>query len=105
MRRGRFAHQLEQREATADDLKARRDRLRMMRDRFAPSSSRAKTTPQHLNPIDAHIRATRHRFTPRTARAIPARDHFTQRNRQRKVITYDMNVGEHEQLPTSVQSS
>jgi hypothetical protein len=50
--RGRFAHQREQREAILDDLKARRDRRRMMPGRLALTASRAKNTPHRLNPID-----------------------------------------------------
>jgi hypothetical protein len=75
----------------------------MMPDPLALTASRAKTTPRRLNPIDTHMRATRRRFTPRAARAIPTRDHFTQRNRQRQVIAYDMNVIEQEHLATSMQ--
>lgn len=99
VRRSRFAHQLAHRETTCDDdLKARRDRWRMMLNRFVLTASRAKLTPHRLNPIDAHMRATRHRFTPSAAQAISTRDHFTQRNRQRQVIAYDMNVVEQEHL-------
>jgi hypothetical protein len=88
--RGRFAHRLEHRETTYDDLKARPDRWRMMPDRLAFTASRAETTPHRLNPIDAHIRATRHRFTPRAAQAIPTLDHFAQRHRQREIIPDDI---------------
>lgn len=55
MRRSRFAHQLEHRETTYDDLKARRHRWRMMSGRLALTASRTKTTPHCLNSIDAHI--------------------------------------------------
>jgi hypothetical protein len=103
VRRSRFAHQLERREATADDLKARRDRWRMIAHRLALTASHTKTTSHRLNPIDAHIHAARHGFTPRAAYAIPTRDHFTHRNWRRQVIANDMNVIEHERLPTSMQ--
>lgn len=101
--RSRFAHRLEQREVTAGDLKARRDRWRMIRRRLALTASRAKTTWHGSNPIDAHIRATRRRFTPRAAQAIPTRDHFAQRNPQRQAIANDMNVVDQERSPTSMQ--
>ena len=103
VRRSRFAHQLEHGETTADDLKARRHRWRMILARLALMASGAKTTPHGSNPIDEHMCATRRRFTPSAARPIPTRDHFAQRNRQRQVIPYDMNVIEQEHSPTSMQ--
>ncbi|HJQ36039.1 MAG TPA: hypothetical protein VKB93_02765 [Thermoanaerobaculia bacterium] len=53
-----------------------------------------------MNRIDGQIRATRHRFAPRAARAISARDHFTQRNPQREIISNDIHVVEQEHSPT-----
>lgn len=101
--RGRFAYQLEQRQTTVHDLKARGDRWRMIIERLTLTASRAKTIPRRLNPIDAHMRATRRRFTPSAAHANPTRDHFTQRNRQREVVADDINVVEQGHLPTSMQ--
>jgi hypothetical protein len=75
----------------------------MMRDRFAVTAPRAKPTPDGLNPIDGQMRATRHGSTPRAAQAIPACDHFAQRNRQRQVIAYHIDVIRLEHLTTFMQ--
>ena len=72
-------------------------------DRLALPTSRAKTTPRRSKAIAAHMRATRRGFTPRAAQAIPTLDHFAQRDRQREVVTYDMNVSNRTYLPTRMQ--